>query len=164
MPLRNANKFCQLKEIGGDEVLSKWTKHADWQPLPQAVSKSLPICPICRQRSKLEVYDKYGWTTRGYKIVCSLCGAEWEYITSKPRDLLFGGAIAALSRTAKIADDNSIWILRKAGSNKGKAEAFLDKEMSFASWKQMAGTFCGNCGIPLAENEKFCPKCGAKRD
>lgn len=24
--------------------------------------------------------------------------------------------------------------------------------------------FCGNCGSPLTENEKFCPKCGAKRE
>jgi len=143
--------------------MSKWTKHADWQPLPQAVNKSLPVCPICRKRSKMEVYDKYGWTTRGYKIVCGLCGAEWEYLTSKPQDLVFGGVLAALSRTAKITDDNSIWILRKTGSNR-EAHKFLDKEINLSTWKQMTGLFCGNCGATLAKDEKFCPKCGAKRE
>lgn len=143
--------------------MSQWTKHADWQPLPKAVNEHLPICPICKKRSKKDVYDRYGWTTRGYKIVCSECGAEWEYITSKPQDLLFGGAFAALSRVAKITDDNSTWILRKTGSIK-EAEKFLDKEVTFSTWKQMIKSFCGNCGNPLAEDEKFCPKCGAKRE
>jgi len=143
--------------------MSKWTKHAEWQPLPQTVSKSLPVCPLCKKRTKWEVYDKYGWTTRGYRIVCGLCEAEWEYTISKPKDLIFGGAIAAMSRVSKITDDNSIWILRKTGNNQ-KTEVFLDKEMNFSTWKQMSGTFCGKCGESLAENEKFGPKCGAKRE
>jgi formate dehydrogenase maturation protein FdhE len=79
-----------------ERKMSRWTKHADWQPLPKAVNEHLPVCPICKKRSKKDVYDRYGWTTRGYKILCSECGAEWEYITSKPQDLLFGGAFAAL--------------------------------------------------------------------
>jgi len=143
--------------------MGKLTKHADWQPLPQAVSKSLPVCPLCKKRTKWEVYDKYGWTTRGYKIVCSLCNAEWEYTISKPRDMIFGGAIAAMSRVSKITNDDSIWILRKTGNNKN-AEHFLDKEINFSAWKQMISSFCGNCGAPLAKDEKFCPKCGAKRE
>jgi len=142
--------------------MSSWTKHADWQPLPQAVNKSLPVCPICKKRSKMEVYDKYGWTTRGYKIVCSECGAEWEYVIYKPKDELFGGVFAALSRIAKITDDNSIWILRK--TNIEEAEKFLNKEINFSTWKQMVKSFCGQCGNPLAEDEKFCPKCGAERE
>jgi len=109
------------------------------------------------------VYDKYGWTTRGYKIVCGLCGVEWEYITSKPKDLLFGGAIAALGRVAKMTDDNSVWVLRKTGGNE-KGEVFLDKEINFGAWKQMVSSFCGKCGSPFADDEKFCPKCGAQRD
>jgi formate dehydrogenase maturation protein FdhE len=138
-------------------------KHADWQPIPQAVSKNLPVCPICKERPKWEVYDKYGWTARGYKIVCNLCGAEWEYMISKPKNMIFGGAFAALSMVAKITDDNSIWILRKTGSNQ-EAYKFLDKEMNFSAWKQMVGRFCGKCGTPLARSEKFCPKCGAERE
>jgi len=129
------------------------------------VSENLPVCPICREQTEWEVYDKYGWTTRGYRIVCGECDAEWEYTISKPKDLLFGGAIAALGRAARITDDSSIWILRKIGKDPHeKAEAFVDKEMNFAAWKQMIGYFCGQCGAPLAKKAKFCPKCGAERE
>ena len=143
--------------------MGKWTKHADWQPLPKIISKNLPVCPLCKKRTTWEVYDKFGWTTRGYRIVCGRCGAEWEYIISKPRDLLFGGAIAALSRVGKITNDDSIWVLKKTGDNP-KAHQLLNKDINFSTWKQMVGSFCGNCGEPLASDEKFCPKCGAKRE
>ena len=143
--------------------MSKWTKHSDWQPLPKAVSKGLPVCPICKLRTDWEVHDRYGWTTRGYKIVCASCGAEWEYTTSKPKDMLFGGAFAAMHRISKITDNDSIWILKKPGAGQ-KGEQFLEKEINFSTWKQMAGDFCGNCGNPLAEEEKFCPECGAKNE
>ena len=109
------------------------------------------------------MHDRYGLTTRGYRIICSLCGAEWEYTTSKPRDLVIGGVFAAIVRTAKITDDKSIWILQKTGDNKD-AEVFLDKEISLSEWKQMVASFCGKCGAQLAKEEKFCPKCGAGRD
>jgi hypothetical protein len=151
-----------LNERGKFKV-PNWTKHADWQPLPQAVSKSLPVCPICKQRTEWEVHDRYGWTTRGYRILCKSCGAEWEYTTSKPQDMLFGGAIAAMSRVSKITHDGSVWILKNAG-NSQKGTEFLEKEINFSTWKQMAGSFCGKCGTPLAHDEKFCPKCGAQRD
>jgi len=143
--------------------MSKWTKHADWQPLPQTVSKNLLVCPICKQRTDWEVHDRYGWTTRGYRIICSLCKAEWEYTTSVPKDLIFGGAIAAMSRVTKITHDDSIWILKKAGNSQNGMQ-FLEKEINFSTWKQMAGKFCSKCGNPLAVNEKFCPKCGEKRE
>jgi len=52
----------------------------------------------------------------GYRIVCGLCGAEWEYTISKPKDLIFGGAIAALGRVAKITgvNGNILLELRKS--------------------------------------------------
>ena len=145
--------------------MSKWTKmDADWQPLPNLVSKDLPICPICKQRPEWEVHDRSGWTTKGFRILCNLCGAEWEYSSSKPEDIIFGGAMASMSRAEKkITNDNSIWILKKAGNSQNGLQ-FLEKEINFSTWKkQMAGTFCGKCGNPLAENEKFCLKCGEKR-
>jgi hypothetical protein len=148
--------------------MSKWTRHADWQPLPQAVNKSLPVCPICRKRSKMEVYDRYGLTTRSYKIVCSLCGAEWEYTISKlsAKDMLLGPGAIALYRVVNLTKDESIWILRKIGRNPAKpnADTFLDKEVTFSTWKQMIGYFCGKCGSALADDEKYCPKCGTPRD
>jgi len=143
--------------------LGKWTKHSDWQPLPKKVSESLKVCPICKQRADFEVHDRYGWTTRGYKIICTSCGAEWEYTTSKPKDLLFGGAFAAMHRTGKITNDDSIWVLKKYGTS-GKGKQFLEKEINVSSWKQMSGLFCGICGKALAENEKFCPNCGEKTE
>ena len=45
-----------------------------------------------------------------------------------------------------------------------KKGALLEKDINFSTWKQMVGSFCGNCGEPLASDEKFCPKCGAKRE
>jgi hypothetical protein len=149
--------------------LSKWTKHADWQPLPRAVASNLPICPLCKRRPKWEVSDKFGWTTRGYGISCTLCGAEWEYRTSDwskssslVRDLAFGG-FGAMHRIMKIANDDSVWVLRKAGSS-ADAERFLGKEVNISSWKQMVGSFCAKCGIALAIDEEFCPDCGVRRD
>ena len=142
------------------------TKHADWQPLPRRVTNDLPVCPICRKRTEWEVRDRYGWTTRGYRIICRLCGAEWEYTTSKPKDIIIGGAIAALKRVSEMTNDQSVWILQKTGHDPAKpnADVFLDKEITFSTWKQMAGSFCGKCGSPLAEDEKFCAKCGVPRD
>jgi len=145
--------------------MSKWTKLFDWQLPPKAVNEALPVCPICKRRSKKEVFEKLGWTVRGYRIVCNSCGAEWEYITSTLKDMFLGigASVVVSSRIAKIANDESIWILRKTGGVK-EAEKFLDKEINFSTWKQMVKSFCGKCGNPLAEDEKFCPKCGAKRE
>ena len=144
----------------------KLTKHADWQPLPKAVANNLPICPMCGKRTDWEVRDKYGWTKRGYGIICSSCGAEWEYVISKlsAKDMLLVASVA-MYRAFRIASDDSVWILRKIGRNpiKPNADTFLDKEMKFSSWKQMISSFCGKCGTPLAQDEKFCPKCGAER-
>jgi len=143
--------------------MSKWFKHADWQPLPQVVSRSLPVCPLCKTRTKWDIYDKFGLTTRGYKITCRSCGAEWEYIISKfsAKDVLLGPVPMALYRFVHITQDNSIWILRKTGNNQG-FESLLGKEISFSTWRQMIGLFCPNCGEPLAKDEKYCPKCGCK--
>lgn len=121
-------------------IMNTLTKHADWQPLPQSVSRNLPICPLCKQRTNWAVHDRYGLTTRGYQITCNTCGAEWEYISSKPKDIVFGGAIAALYRVSKFTDDDSIWILKKSGNSKNVAQ-FLEREISFSKWKQMAGVY-----------------------
>ena len=146
----------------------KLTKHADWQPLSRQVTKNLPICPICRKRTNWEVHDKYGWRKRGYRIICKLCGAEWEYTISKlsAKDILLGPGVIALYRVARLTKDDSIWILRKIGRNPvmPNADTLLDKEITFSTWKQMASYFCSKCGSALAEDEKFCPKCGTARD
>jgi hypothetical protein len=144
-------------------LTSIWTKHSDWQALPQTVSKNLPICPICKLRTNWEVHDRYGWTTRGYKIVCKSCGAEWEYTTSKPQDMLLGGAFAAMRRIGKIADEHSIWVLKREGAGQ-KGTQFLGKEINFSTWKQMSEAFCGTCGNSLSMDEEFCPKCGTKKE
>ena len=144
---------------------SKWTKHADWQPLPRRISEALACCPICNKRGEWEVHDKWGFTTRGYRIICRLCNAEWEYTIAKPQDLLFGGAVAAMYRLGKIVSDDSVWILRNQGRNPSQHPAvkLINKEMRFSAWKQMVKAFCGECGEPLADNEQYCPKCGASR-
>jgi len=130
--------------------------------------KNLPICPMCRKRTEWEVRDKYGWTKRGYRIICNSCGAEWEYTISKlsGKDMLLGPAAIALYRVARITKDDSIWVLCKIGENpvNPNADTFLDKEVTFSTWKQMAGYFCSKCGSPLAGDEKFCPTCGTPRD
>jgi len=144
--------------------MSEWTRmDADWQPLPSIISRDLPICPLCKQRPEWEVHEKFAWKTRGHRIVCNLCGAEWEYTSSKPLDMIYGGATAAMERAEKkITNDNSVWILKKAGNSQNGSQ-LLEKEITFSTWKRMTGTFCGNCGKPLAINEKFCLRCGQKR-
>jgi formate dehydrogenase maturation protein FdhE len=147
-------------------VMSVLTKHADHQRLPRIVSKRLLVCPICKKRTKWSIYDKFGFTTRGYKIVCGECEAEWEYLSSDGstigKDLLFG-PFSALPRIFRIADDNSFWTLRSAGKNNG-TEELVDKRMMFSEWKRMAGRFCGQCAAQLADDEDFCPECGVKWD
>jgi len=157
----------------------KLTKHEEWQPLLRRVANELPNCPMCRKRADWQVHKKYGWTTRGYRIICALCGAEWEYIISKltTKDLLLGNEMWDIESTmphsyhvARLTNDESIWILRKVGSNPAKnTKTFLDKKVTFSTWKQTANFqilqhFCGKCGSALVENEKFCPKCGTARD
>lgn len=68
-----------------------------------------------------------------------------------------------MHRIMKIANDDSVWVLRKAGSS-ADAERFLGKEVNISSWKQMVGSFCAKCGIALAIDEEFCPDCGVRRD
>ena len=146
-------------------VGSKWTKIADWALVPRSISAALPCCPVCHQRGDWELHKKWGFTTSALRIICLLCHAEWEYAVAKSKDLLFGGAAAAWYRLGKIVTDDSIWILRSAG--RGRATPTLtnmiNKEVRFSVWKQMVKAFCGGCGSPLAESEKFCPKCGAAR-
>jgi len=119
-------------------------KHSNFQPLPRAVRNSLPVCPLCKQPSKWAVYDKMAWTTRGYRIVCEVCGAEWEYTTSEmktTKGLLTGllvpdlKGIASLSRATKIADDETVWALRKAG-NDANTQALVNREMKVSEWKR----------------------------
>jgi hypothetical protein len=147
------------------KVRSSWTKHADWQLLPARISEALPCCPICRKRGEWGIHDKWGFIQSGYTIVCQLCDAEWEYITSKPQDLLFGGAVASMYRFAKIVNDDSIWTLRSLGTKPATlpASRLLNQEVRFSVWKQMVTSFCANCGKPLAEDERHCPACGTSR-
>jgi hypothetical protein len=140
---------------------SSLTKHADWQPLPKAVSEALPCCPLCLKRGEWEVYDKWAMTTRGYLITCGHCDAEWEYTISKAKDFLWGGALLAINRLVNITQDDSLWILRELGSSdRQKYHQLLDIEIAFSKWKRMVKSFCGTCGSPLARDEKYCPNCG----
>ncbi len=78
------------------------------------------------------------------------------------KDLAFGG-FGAIPRIMKIAKDDSIWVLKKAGTSPD-AERFLGKEVNVSSWKQMVGAFCAKCGIPLAVDEDVCPDCGTRKE
>ena len=143
--------------------MSKWTKQSDWQPIPQSVSRDLPVCPLCKKRTEWEIHDDLGWSgLKGYKFTCGTCGAEWKWKYKINASMFFAGSFESLNQMKKITDDGSIWVLTETGDNK-EAERLLEKEVNFSTWKQMSGSFCGKCGNPLAENEKFCPKCGEKR-
>lgn len=78
-------------------------------------------------------------------------------------------------REFKIADDDSIWILTKTGTNqqdkvwRGESgwigpDHYLGKEVTVSAWKHMAGSLCTKCGATLAAEEEFCPSCGAKKE
>lgn len=53
-----------------------------------------------------------------------------------------------------------VWLLYKRSANKPKVENIEKNHNS----KQMNPevNFCGECGVPLAGNERFCGKCGAE--
>lgn len=70
-----------------------------------------------------------------------------------------------------------LWLLRKAGQKKivlkvesigdnPDMKSYLGKELPLENLQQLASVqaFCGKCGTPMAKDEKFYPKCGAKRE
>ena len=85
-------------------------------------------------------------------------------------------ALGVSFREFKIADDDSIWILTKTGTNQrdkvwqeesgwvGPHDHYLGKEVKVSAWKHIAASSCSKCEATLAIDEEFCPNCGAKKD
>jgi len=123
-------------------------------PAPTVVSEDLPVCPLCKNRTKWKASYPYGLGVKGYSIMCGVCHAEWENVRSEPfiRDGLAGPVPLPLTP----AEDR--FALRKLGENIGP-EIFLNREITLSNWREMIDKFCEKCGAPLAKDEDSCPKC-----
>jgi len=138
--------------------MSKWTKHKDWQPKPKNLQKFLPICPVCKQETKWEIYDIWSMDFKKkyrYKFVCIQCKAEWGAVPLRPFQISSG------IRVLKFPNKDSIACLLNVGeSPKSNTSNLLNKELKLSEWKKMAKLSCEVCGSPISEDMKFCPKCG----
>lgn len=140
-------------------------KMKDWQLPSKWIRENLPVCPVCKKRVSWETYQDVGFFSLSkYQFVCTNCEAMLEIpCVGIDSVAVMTGLTGLIIRGAK--SDTKELKLVNAGTHPD-GEKFLNKSGKLQFWQEVAshGSFCGKCGNPLAENEKFCPKCGAKRE
>jgi len=136
----------------------------DWQVPSKWISKNLPICPICKERTTWEVYQDLGMISLSkYQFICTNCKAMWEIPCIGIDSVAAMTGLTGLFIRGVKSETKELKLVEEGTHSEGKK--WLNKGANLEFWQQLAsaGSFCGKCGAAVAQDEKFCPKCGAKK-